>query len=101
MDKLRKGTSAFVTPIKRERKTSKTLGYFRVESMFHQSQGQKALELITGKHGFVFSKYKVEAKDIIFDTKKENHLKVQKSRKFLLFLFLHKPLVRSCLEHCV
>lgn len=38
--------------------------------MLQQSQGQKALELITGKHGFVFSKYKAAAKYIILDAKK-------------------------------
>jgi len=68
--KLRQGMSAYVIPITRERKTSKTSGYFPVGSMFQQSQGQRPLELITGKHGFVFSKYKLEAKDIILDAKK-------------------------------
>lgn len=62
--------SAYVIHITHEKKTSKTLGYFHVGSMFQQSRGQKALELITGKHRFVFSKYKVEAKDIILDAKK-------------------------------
>lgn len=50
--------------------------------MSQQSQGQRALELTTAEHGAKFSKYKVEAKDIILDAKKENHLKVQE-----VFLF--------------
>lgn len=74
--------------------------------MFQQSQHRGALELIPGKHRFLFSKYKVEAKNIIFDTEKikvqKNHLKVKKVSGYCgLFLFLYKPLVRPCLEHCI
>lgn len=49
--------------------------------MLQQSQHWRALELIPGKHRFVFSKYKLEDKSITFDAKKKvqkNPLKVKK-----------------------
>lgn len=49
--------------------------------MSQQSQHWRALELIPGKHRFIFSKYKLETKSIIFDAKKKaqkNPLKVKK-----------------------
>lgn len=64
--------------------------------MSQQSQSQRALELIIAEHGAEFSKYKVEAKDIILDAKKGNHLKVQ---KVFLFSFpsqaTRKPMFRA------
>lgn len=101
---VKKGVPANVTHSMCERKTRKTSGYFHVGNMFQQNQGQKTLELITGKHRFAFSKYKAETKDIILDKKKEREPFKSPKRVFfvcLFFLFLYKPLMRPCLEHCV
>lgn len=75
--------SAYAAHVTCEGKTSKALGYFHAGSTFQQSQGQRALELITGKHGSVFSKYKAEAKDIISNWKKKRERSAEKSPELL------------------
>lgn len=66
--------------------------------MFQQSQHWGALELIPGKHRFLFSKYKVEAKTIIFDTKKKKSAKEPfKSQKSIWLLWsLSFPVQTTC-----
>lgn len=65
--------------------------------MFQQSQHWGALELIPGKHRFLFSKYKVEAKTIIFDTKKSAK-EPFKSQKTIWLLWSFSFLVQATCE---
>lgn len=70
-----------------------------LEVCFNKVRVKEPWELITGKHGSVYSKYKAEVTDITLDAKTVKKT-TQKVPEVLFFLFHYKPLVRPCSEHC-
>lgn len=65
--------------------------------MFQQSQHRGALELIPGKHRFLFSKYKVEAKKHNFWYKKKSAKEPFKSQKSIWLLWSFSfPVQATC-----